>query len=47
MERLRREKFILDVRRSARTVQKSDVEADSDAMDTDAIPKSSTGLASG
>ena len=39
MERPRREKFILDVRRSARTVQKSDVEADSDAMDADAITK--------
>jgi len=39
MQRPRREKFILDVRRSARTVQKSEVEADSDAMDADAITK--------
>ncbi len=39
MERPRREKFILDVRRSARTVQKPEVEADSDAMDADAITK--------
>src|SRR5208282_3605161 len=34
-----REEFILDVRRSARTLQKPNVEADSDAADTDAIAK--------
>ena len=39
MERPRREEFILDVRRSAKTLQKPSVEADSDALDTDAIAK--------
>ena len=39
MQRPRREEFILDVRRSARTLQKPNVEADSDAIDTDAIAK--------
>ena len=39
MPRPRREEFILDVRRSARTLQKPNVEADSDAVDTDAIAK--------
>jgi hypothetical protein len=39
MQRPRREEFILDVRRSARTLQKPIVEADSDAVDTDAIAK--------
>jgi len=39
MKRPRREEFILDVRRSARTLQKPNVEADSDTVDTDAIAK--------
>ena len=39
MPRPRREEFILDVRRSARTLQNPNVEADSDAVDTDAIAK--------
>ena len=39
MERPRREEFILDVRRSARTLQKPNVEADSDVVDSDAIAK--------
>ena len=39
MPRPRREEFILDVRRSARMLQKPNVEADSDAVDTDAIAK--------
>ncbi len=39
MPRPRREEFTLDVRRSARTLQKPNVEADSDAVDTDAIAK--------
>ena len=39
MPRPRREEFFLDVRRSARTLQKPNVEADSDAVDTDAIAK--------
>jgi hypothetical protein len=39
MQRPRREEFILDVRRSARTLQKPSVEADSDAVDTDEIAK--------
>jgi hypothetical protein len=39
MPRPRREEFILDVRRSARTLQKPNVEADSDAIDSDAIAK--------
>lgn len=39
MQRPRRELFILDVRRSARTLEKPNVEADSDAVDTDAITK--------
>jgi hypothetical protein len=39
MQRPQREEFILDVRRSARTLQKSTVETDSDAIDTDVIAK--------
>ena len=39
MQRPRREEFILDVRRSARTLLKPNVEADSDVVDTDAIMK--------
>jgi hypothetical protein len=39
MQRPRREEFILDVRRAARTLQKPNVEADSDAVNTDAIAK--------
>jgi hypothetical protein len=39
MPRPRREEFVLDVRRSARTLQNSNVEANSDAVDTDAISK--------
>ncbi len=39
MQRPRREEFILDVRRSAKTLQKPNVESDSDAVDTDAIAK--------
>ncbi len=39
MPQRRREEFILDVRRSARMLQKPNVEADSDAVDTDAIAK--------
>jgi len=39
MQRPRREEFILDVRRSARTLQKPNVEADSDAVDTDVIAR--------
>jgi hypothetical protein len=39
MQRPRREEFILDVRRAAKTLQKPNVEADSDAVDTDAIAK--------
>jgi len=39
MERPCREQFILDVRRFARTVQKPELEADSDAMDIDAITR--------
>lgn len=39
MTRPRREEFILDVRRTARTLQKPKVEVDSDAMNADAIAK--------
>lgn len=39
MPRPRREEFILDVQRSARTLQKPTVEANADAVDTDAISK--------
>lgn len=39
MQRPRREEFILDVRRSAKTLQTANVEADSDVVDTDAIAK--------
>jgi hypothetical protein len=39
MPRPRREEFILDVQRSARTLQKPNVEANADAVDTDAISK--------
>lgn len=39
MERPRREKFILDVRRSARTLQKPTVDADSGAVEIDAIQR--------
>lgn len=39
MKRPRREEFLLDVRRSAKLLQKPSVEADSDAVDTDAIAK--------
>ena len=39
MPRPRREEFISDVRRSARMLQKPNVEADSDALDTDAISR--------
>jgi len=39
MQQPRREEFILDVRRSARTLRNPNVEADSDALDTDAIAK--------
>jgi len=37
MQRPRREEFILDVRRSASTLRKPNVEADSDVVNTDAI----------
>ena len=39
MSRPRREEFILDVRHSARLLQRPNVEADSDAVDTDAIAR--------
>lgn len=39
MPRPRREEFILDVRRSARTLQSRNAEADSNAVDSDAIAK--------
>jgi hypothetical protein len=39
MQRPRREEFILDVRRSAKTLQKPNVGADSDVVDTDAIAR--------
>jgi hypothetical protein len=39
MQRPRREEFILEVRRSAKTLQKPNVETDSDAVDTDAIAR--------
>ena len=39
MPRPRHEEFILDVRRSARMLQSPHVQADSDAVDTDAIAK--------
>jgi hypothetical protein len=39
MQRPRREEFILDVRRSAKTLQQPNAEADSDAVDTDAIER--------
>jgi hypothetical protein len=39
MQRPRREEFILEVRRSARTLQKPNVEADADVVDTDAIAR--------
>jgi hypothetical protein len=39
MQRPHREEFILDIRRSARTLQRPNVEADSDAVDIDAIAK--------
>jgi hypothetical protein len=39
MPRPRREEFVLDVRRAARALQKPHVEADSDAVDTDAITR--------
>ena len=39
MPRPRREEFILDVRLSARMLQKPNVEADLDSLDTDAISR--------
>jgi hypothetical protein len=39
MPRPRREEFILDVRRSARTLRNSNVETNSHVMDTDAISR--------
>ena len=39
MQRPRREEFILDVRRSARTLLKPNIEADSEVVDTDAISR--------
>jgi hypothetical protein len=39
MQRPNREEFILDVRRSAKTLQKPNVGADSDTVDTDAIAR--------
>ena len=39
MPRPRREEFISDVRLSARMLQKPNVEADSDTLDTDAISR--------
>ncbi len=39
MQRPRREEFVLEVRRSAKTLQKPNVEADSAVVDTDAVAK--------
>jgi hypothetical protein len=46
MTRPRREEFILDVRRAARSLQKPNWEADSGAMDTDAVSRVLYGAAS-